>query len=194
MKLKAGLLFFFFFHMLRICEAQKGNFEISIIQDGNTISPGIMGDIVLNKSPFKILVKLTQLEGVYLFASFKDSIYKTSNNDMIPGFAEITSMVMAENAFNPNQEMIMNDEGWAYWYYDPKDESYRFDKDIFKDGDDVTGTKTIKQFYDYAAGKEIAVKDVKDPLYLFFFSATHDNNHNLKKELKRFKIKINWKN
>ena len=192
--LRTNLILLFFFPLSILCHAQKGNFDINIIQDGNAITPGFTGDITLNKSPFKILVKLTQLEGVYLFASFKDSIYKISNNDKIPGFAEMPSMVMAENAFNPNQEMIINDQGWAYWYYDPKDESYRFDKDIFKDGDDVTGTKTIKQFYDFAAGKEIGVKNVTDPLYLFFFSATHDNDHNPKKELKRFKLKINWKN
>ncbi|MEO6671624.1 MAG: hypothetical protein ABIN36_19225, partial [Ferruginibacter sp.] len=99
----------------------------------------------------------------------------------------------AENAFNPDEEMIISDEGWAYWYYDPNEESYRFDKTIYKEGDIVTGTKTIRQFYDYASGKEIQVKDVTAPLYLFFFSASQDKSHNLTKELRRFKLKINWK-
>ena len=181
------------FHMAKFCDAQKGTFEISIVQDGNTINPAFTGDVVLNKSPFKISVRLTKLEGVYLYAAFKDSIYKISNNDSIPGFDILPSMVMAENEFNPNQEMIISNEGWVYWYYDPKEESYRFDKGIFKEGDIVTGTKTIRQFYDFASGKEIQVKDVADPLYLFFFSAALDKSHNLTKELQRFKLRINWK-
>ena len=193
MRFTKGILFILCFHLAVFCPAQKGIFEISIVQDGNTINPGFTGDIVLNKSPFKISVRLTKLEGVYLYAAFKDSIYKISNSDPVPGFDGLPSMVIAENAFNPDEEMIISNEGWAYWYYDPKDESYRFDKDIYREGDIVTGTKTIRQFYDLASGKEMQVKDVSAPLYLFFFSAAQDKSHNLIKELQRFKLKINWK-
>ncbi|MEO8769856.1 MAG: hypothetical protein ABI402_07220 [Ferruginibacter sp.] len=193
MKLRRSLLFIVCFHIMMLCNAQKGIFEISIIQDGNTINPGFTGDVVLNKSPFKISVKLIKLEGVYLYAAFKDSIYKIGSSEPVPGFDGLPSLVMVENEFNPDQEMVISNEGWAYWYYDPKDETYRFDKDIYKEGDMVTGTKTIRQFYDFASGKEMQVKDVTAPLYLFFFSAEQDKSHNLKKELQRFKLKITWK-
>lgn len=193
MKARKSVLFILCLCMSIMCRAQKPVFEISIIQDGVTINPGFLGDVVLNKSPFKISVKLTKLEGVYLYAAFNDSIYKIGNSDPIPGFDGLPSLVMAENAFNPDQEMIISNDGWAYWYYDPGDESYRFDKDIYKEGDIVTGTKTIRQFYDLVSGKEIPVKDVTSPLYLFFFSAAQDKSHNLTKELQRFKLKINWK-
>ncbi len=172
MKLKFNLLAIVVFGSMFFCHAQK-KFEISIIQDGNAITPGFTNEVVLSKAPFKIQVKLTKLEGVYLFAAFKDSIYKISNNETIPGFDQLPAMVMAENSFNPNQELIMNDEGWAYWFYDPKEDWHRFDKDIYIDTDkNVTGTKSVKQFYDYTAGKEFPIADVKSPLYLFFFSQT----------------------
>jgi hypothetical protein len=193
MKLSKFLLLFFLFSSTLLCHAQNGNFEINIIQDGTIVNPGFTGDVVLNKSPFKISVKLTKLEGVYLYAAFKDSIYKIGNTDSIPGFDMLPYMVMTENSFNPNEEMIISDEGWAYWYYNSNDESHRFDKDIYKEGDIITGTKTIRQFYEYASGKEIPVKNVTSPLYLFFFSAAQDKNNNLTKELKRYKLKINWK-
>lgn len=193
MKLKITLVILFVFPLLVFCHAQKNTFQVSIIQNDVVLQPGFVNDVVLSKAPFKIQVKLNKLEGVYLFAAFKDSIYKLNNTDSIPGFPDIPAMSMAENSFNPNQELLINDEGWAYWFYDPKLDWHRFDKDVLVEGDNVTGTKSVKQFYDVASGKEMPISEVKGPLYLFFMAAVEDKSNNLTKELQRYKIRINWK-
>lgn len=193
MKLRPGLLVLFVFLFSNVSRAQKNTYEISIVQDGNVIKPVLANEVSLTKTPFKIQVKLNKLEGVYLYAAFKDSIYKIGNSDSLPGFQDLPAMSMAENSFNPSQELLISDDGWAYWFYNPKEDWHRFDKDVFVEGDHVTGTKTIKQFYEVASGKILPVAEVKEPLYLFFVSAEEDGSHNLTKELQRFKIKINWR-
>jgi hypothetical protein len=192
-KLKTGLTLLFIFQFGLFCIAQKNTFGISIIQDGKVIQPGLMNEVVLSKTPFKIQVVLNKLAGVHLFAAFKDSIYKLGNNDSIPGFVDIPAMTMAENSFNPDQELLINDEGWAFWFYDPKLDWHRFDKDVVIEGDNITATKTVKQFYDVVSGKPMPVAEVKDPLYLFFMATQDDKSNNPIKVLQRYKIRINWK-
>lgn len=194
MKTKIVVAFVIVFCAVVNCYAQEKNtYQVSIVQGGNVISPAFVNEITLSKTTFAIQVKLNKLDGVYCYAAFNDSIYKLSNTESVPGFESLPSMAMAENSFNTDQELIINPEGWAYWFYDSKLDWHRFDKEILVEGDNVTGTKTIKQFYDVITGKQIPVSEAHGPLYLFFISAKEDNNHNLVKELQRYKIKINWR-
>ena len=162
--------------------AQKQSFEITIIQDSVTIPKG-EHEIVLQKKPFKIQVALQGLEGVYLFAAFKDSIYKIDIQQEIPGFKEIPSMSMAEESFNPDHELIINNDGWAYWFYTKKENWHRFDTGIVIAGKKITGTKSLKQFYFIEGEQKLMVEEVSMPLYLFFFSAKQNKKFNLETEL-----------
>jgi hypothetical protein len=187
------ILFIFFFKAFIVNDAaaQKPFFEIKIFQD-SIHTPNTENEVLLQKKPFKILVQLQDMEGVYMYAAFNDSIYKIDAQQEIPGFKDVPSMSMAEESFNPDQEMIISDDGWAYWFYDKKQDWHRFDKDIIIKGKKISGTKSVKQFYFTLDEKKIMVEDVSMPLYLFFFSATENKGSELEKEWQRYKVKITW--
>jgi hypothetical protein len=172
--------------------AQDKSFQIHIMQDGKEVIPQ-NGIVELNKKPFAIEVSLTNLEGVYLSAAFADSIYKLRSEDPIPNFKDIPVRVLVELEFNSGQEMIIEDDGWAYLFYDKKLDWNRFDKNsIRKDGETVTGTKTIRQFYFPEQEETLSTEKVSMPLYLFFVSVEKDKKGKSNKELERYKIQINW--
>jgi len=164
------------------------------MQDGKEVAPQ-NGVVELNKKTFAIEVSLTNLEGVFLYAAFADSIYKLGVGDAIPNFENLPFMAMAETDFNAEQELIVSDAGWAYWFYDKKLDWNRFDRNsVRKDGSTITGTKTIKQFYliqDDAKSTE-KVENVSSPLYLFFVSVEENKKGIPTKELERYKLRINW--
>lgn len=175
--------------------SQKKAVSISIEQGTKAYVLAGMADkpVLLEKEPFKIVVTLKNLEGVYLFADFTDSIYKLNDNEKIPDFENLPSMAMAENTFNEDQELIISKDGWAFWFYDKKEDWHRFDKDIKVAGDSVTGTKTIKQFYIPEPKSNLAVEQVKEPLYLFFVAIDKTDKKGMpKKELIRLKARIDW--
>lgn len=172
--------------------SQQKNAVIHIEQDG-TIYPVSGQEISLKKQPFRIVVTLRQLEGVYLFAGFTDSIYRLDANQKIPDFENIPRMTMAEPTFNEDQELIISSDGWAYWFYNEKTDWHRFDKNVQVNKDAVTGTKTIKQFYFPPTERTMPVSEVKEPLYLFFMAVdTGDKAGKPGKELMRVKARINW--
>ena len=192
MNVRIILPLFFLLHFAGASFAQNGSFEVKIIQD-TVMDPGANNELLLKKAPFKIEVRLNKLEGVYLYAAFKDSIYKITADEKIPGFADIPAMSMAEESFNPDQELITSDDGWAYWFYSKEENWHRFDKKIEVNGDVIIGRKSVKQFYIPALEKSMKVEDVNAPLYLFFFSASEAKRGELANELQRYKIKITWK-
>ncbi len=177
---------------LQSAMAQKEHFNITILQDAIVKTPDSAHVITLSKRPFKIQVTLQELEGVYLYAGFTDSVYATGDQQPIPDFENIPAMSMAEASFNPDQELIVSDDGWAYWFYNAKEDWHRFDKDILVEGKKITGSKSVKQFFLPTADKILPVADVMQPLYLFFFSARENKKHDLSKELQRFKLKLVW--
>ena len=173
--------------------AQEKQVDIKIIQDKKTFS---MTDpvITLNKKPFVIQVTLTNMDGVYLYADFSDSIYRLANTDPIPDFDNLASMAMAEESFNKDQELIISKTGWAYWFYDKNLDWHRFDKDIKTlHENSVTGKKTIRQFYFPETEQTIKIAAVTLPLYLFFVTVEKDAAGNAVKELQRQKATIHWK-
>jgi hypothetical protein len=173
--------------------AQEKQVDIKIIQDKKTFS---MTDpvITLNKKPFVIQVTLTNMDGVYLYADFSDSIYRLANTDPIPDFDNLASMAMAEESFNKDQELIISKTGWAYWFYDKNLDWHRFDKDIkMLHENSMTGKKTIRQFYFPETEQTIKIAAVTLPLYLFFVTVEKDAAGNAVKELQRQKATIHWK-
>ncbi len=172
--------------------AQKEHYAIKIIQDSVHL-PDSNHVVLLEKRLFRIQVELQDMDGVYLFAAFKDSIYKLNERQPIPGFKDLPSMSMAEEQFNPDQELIISDDGWAYWFFDPKVDWHRFDKEIRVSGKQVIAAKSVKQFYLSSSEKILPISEVVEPLYLFFISAKENKAQELIGELQRYKIKIAWK-
>lgn len=172
--------------------AQNENFQIKIIQDSVEYKTDINNTISIQKKPFKIQIELKGIDGVYLFASFKDSIYKINYDKSIPGFKDIPSATMAEESFNPNQELMISHDSWAYWFYKPTDNWHRMDKEVVVTSNTTIISKTVKQFYFPDTEDEVLLENNKKQLYLTFFSAIKNENAELIRELQRFKIKINW--
>lgn len=178
-----------------IALAQKKDISIRLHQDEKSVLlDSYETHVKMNNDKFKIQVYLQGVEGVYLFASFSDSIYRLNENDPIPGFAELPNMSMAEETYNKDKELLISDNGWSYWFYDPKLDWHRFNQKITKiDSGAVVGTKTIKFLYFVADKKSIKLKYITDPLYLFFVATdTSGENVSPKKELLRRKVKIEW--
>jgi hypothetical protein len=173
---------------------EEGTFDIVIYQHDQLVSPGDNGEYLLDKQPFRIQVRMKNLEGVYLHAGFTDSLYRLEAKDSIPGYKDVPPNVMAEESFNKDQEMIISEDRWAFWFFDPNREWHRFDKDVLVEENIVTANKTIRQFYMGNTEQTVPVKDISLPLYLFFFSALpNDNDFDPGVELQRQKIRINWK-
>jgi hypothetical protein len=64
---------------------------------------------------------------------------------------------------------------------------------MWLDGNRFVGTKSIKQVYFSSTKKEVKLKDVTAPLYLFFVAVSaFDASGKPLKELMRRKVRIDW--
>lgn len=188
--MKNGILAVCTLFVSAIVFAQEKNVVIRIEQGSESILVANQ-EITLSKAPFKIMVSLHHLDGVYLFASFSDSIYRLQAEEAVPDFKNLPYLAIAEASFNEDKELIINTDGWAYWFYDPELDWHRFDKDILVTKDSVVGTKTINQFYIPDTKSAIPVADNTEPLYLFFLAIDKSSKDGVpKKELIRLKMKI----
>lgn len=176
--------------------AQQKDISIRIVQDDEAYQLNEFETrLVLEKEGFKIQVLLSKAEGVYVFASFGDSVFKVSQAEPVPGFKNLPNMAMAEEEFNKNKELIISKEGWSYWFYDSELSWHRFNKKlVFLDSGKVVGVKSIKQLYLSDEKEEVKVKDIDKPLYLFFVAVAEKDEKGMPvKEFMRRKLKIEWK-
>ena len=193
--MKRAILFFASCFAILSGFAQDRAVQIQVIQNDKIVIPQ-NGIVELEKKPFKIEIRLTNLEGVYLYSAFGDSIYRLKIDEPIPNFKDLPAMAMAETEFNTDQELIIKNESWSYWFYDKKMDWHRFDKNsIRQEGENTIGTKTIKQFFlpEEQIEKVLKIENVVTPLYLFFVAVEKDKKGNPAKELERYKLRINWR-
>lgn len=178
-----------------IVRSQEKEVLIRIQQDDSYLLSDYENRVTLKKNTFKIYVYLHNMDGVYVFASFNDSLDQLSANDPIPGFSNMPFLVMAEEYFNKEKELLISDLGWSYWFYDPQLEWHRFNKKIVQiETGGLVGKKTVKQVYVVEKRKEVKVKELNKPLYLFFVAIKDsDNKGTPLTELMRRKVKIEWK-
>lgn len=194
---KTFCLFSYLLACALCCFAQPSdkNVIIRIVQDEHVFTPDEnQYSITLQKKTFKIQVLLQNIEGVFAFASLNDSLYSLPGNKPVPGFAYLPVMAMAEEEFNKEKELLLDDQGWAYWFFDPALPWHWFNKKIILlDSGRVVGTKTIKQLYLLPQRQIVKLKDNKGPLYLFFVAVEEaDASGRPVRELMRRKIKIEW--
>ena len=176
--------------------AQQKDISIRVAQDDQSYQLSEFETrLVLKREGFKIQVLLSSIEGVYVFASFEDSVYRTGQTEAVPGFSNLPNMAMAEEEYNKNKEMIISDAGWSYWFYDSGLSWHRFNKKlIFLDSGKAVGIKSIKQFYLLDEKQEVKVKAIDKPLYLFFVAVAETNEKGIPvREFMRRKLKIEWK-
>lgn len=176
--------------------AQKKQVSIRIVQDESFVLDNYMTEITLKRKSFRIQVLLAGVEGIYTFAGFTDSVCcKLGEKDSIPRFALFPDITMAEPDFNKEKELLVGEKDCSYWYFDPELNSHRFNKKIVKlDSNRYVGVKTVKQVMYVPGKKEIKIKDLETPLYLFFVAVDEvDTAGRPSKELMRRKVRINWR-
>lgn len=177
--------------------AQEKNVLIRVIQDDNsTRLSDFQTSITLKKRPFKFQVVLNNVEGVYVFASIRDSVYRFTENSRIDDFTYLQLLELREaDKFNINKELNISETGWSYWFYKENAEWHSFNRATVGLGDDIgrVCTKAVKQLYHTEAEEVVRLKSLETPLYIFFLAAKDtDANGKPLSELMRRKLKIEW--
>jgi len=192
--IKTLIFLWSFFFFLPVYSQSKA-VSIRIVQGDSVYIPqSARSSVVLQKKSFRIQVLLQNINGVYAFASMRDSVYNTLDESPVPGFADIPSMIITEEKFNVEKELMVSNEGWCYWFYDPRLSWHGFNKKIIMlDSGRVVGIKTVKELHFMPSGKTTKLKDNNEPLYLFFVAVDQlDANGKPSRELLRRRIRIDW--
>jgi hypothetical protein len=177
--------------------AQDKKVIIRIIQDESVRLDDFQTNLVLRRSTFKFQILLDQVEGVYVFASIRDSVYRFTETSPIRDFSYLKLLELRESdKFNTNRELNISETGWSYWFFNDSTEWHSFNRSavgIGKSGNICT--KAIKQLYDVANGSVIKLRTIDTPLYLFFIAVKeYDKDGKPVAELMRRKLKIDWVN
>jgi hypothetical protein len=177
------------------CYSQEKNVLIRIVQpDESYALNDFQTNITLKRKGFKFRILLNKVEGVYVFASIKDSVYRFTETSPIRDFSYLKMLQLREeDKFNTNKELSLSEDEWSYWFYNDSAE-HSFNRKIINLGvSGIVCTKTINQFYNVADGSVIRLRDIEVPLYLFFIAVKdYDENGRPKTELMRRKVKIDW--
>jgi hypothetical protein len=164
-------------------------------QDEGNVATDFQTNLTLKKKSFKIKVFLDSIDGVYVFASIRDSVYRFTETSPIRDFSYLKILELREeDKFNANKELSLSETGWSYWFYNDTAEWHPFGRNVVTLGKGrYVCTKSIKELYDVATGDEIRIRNLNTPLYLFFIAVKeYDKNGKPLKELLRRKIKIDW--
>lgn len=175
--------------------AQNQDVLIRVIQNESSMLTDFQTNLLLERKPFKFQIMLKNVEGVYVFASVGDSVYRFSETSKIQDFAYLKLLELRdEDVYNTNKELNISETGWSYWFYKPEPAQHAFNRKIAKlDTNRIICTKAIRQLYDVAESKVIRLKEIGKPLYLFFVAvAEYDSDGKPVRELMRRKIKIEW--
>lgn len=180
-----------------MCYAQDKDMMIRIIQNESVKLSDFETEIKMKKKQFKVQVMLDHAEGVYVFASIRDSVYRFTENSPIRDFSYLNLLELKEtDTFNTNKELNLSETGWSYWSYNDSLNWHSFSRNPVGIGSKrVVCTKYIKQLHDVATGETIKFKELKTPLYLLFIAVKeYDENGKPLAELMRRKVKITWGN
>lgn len=175
--------------------AQEKQVLIRIIQEESSMLGDFQTTLSLERKPFKFQVLLKGIEGVYVFASIRDSVYRFTENSVIQDFAYFKLLELRdEDIYNTNKELNISETGWSYWFYRPEPQLHAYNRKIVKlDSSRIVCTKAIRQLYDIGESKVVKLKEIQAPLYIFFVAvAEYDDNGRPQKEFMRRKVKIEW--
>jgi hypothetical protein len=168
---------------------------VRIVQDNSTFLTDFQTTVKLKRKQFKFQVALRNCEGVYVFASITDSVYRFTETSPIRDFAYLSLLQLREeDIFNTNRELSLSETGWSYWFYKDGADWWSFNRKVtYIDTNEALCTKQVKELYDIDEKKIIKLRDVHTPLYLFFIAvAEYDKDGRPSKELMRKKLKIEW--
>jgi hypothetical protein len=188
-------IFFLFIFTPAICFSQQKNVAIRVVQDDSYTANDFQTNLTLKRKAFKLKILLDKADGVYVFASVRDSVYRFTETSPIRDFAYLKLLELRdEDKFNTNKELSLSETGWSYWFYHDSAEWHPFSRSVVTlDEGRFVCTKSVKQLYNVAEGKVLKLRNINTPLYLFFIAVKdYDENGKPKTELMRRKIKIEW--
>lgn len=169
--------------------AQK--YRVEILQ--NDVVIDVIDEVVeLEKKEFQIRITLTKQDGVFMNASFQKDYFKLKKNEEIPDYKWINLKAMAEVEFNSKKQLILDDDAFAYLFFDKKKDWHRFDKGIVKKGKKNIGTKTIHCIYNLENKELTKLESIENDIYLFFVAQDYRSKEKIPKELGRYKIQVKW--
>ncbi len=192
---KFAKIFSLFILLPAICYSQEKNVVIKIVQDEIYTASDFQTNLTLKRKPFKFKILLENADGVYVFASIRDSVYRFTETSPIRDFEYLKILELRdEDKFNNNRELSLSETGWSYWFYNDSTEWHPFSPSIVTlDKNRFVCTKTIKQFYNVADGTLVKLRNMDSPLYLFFIAVReYDAAGRPMTELLRRKIRIDW--
>ncbi len=175
--------------------SQVKSVGIRVLQEDSVYSPESgKNTIWLKRKGFKIQVLLQNIDGVYVVASLTDTLYMMPDENGIPHFDALRTLLLEEEKFNKEKELMLCDDCWCFWSYDAEEGAKGFNKKIIQlDSGRVVGIKSVKQLYFTQSKKTIKLKDMRQPLYLFFVAVDElDASGKPVKELLRRRVKIEW--
>lgn len=178
-----------------ICVAQQKSVTIRVKQDESFSLNEFQTNLTLKKKPFKFEILLENADGVYVFASVKDSVYRYTETSPIRDFAYLKLLELRdEDKFNTNRELSISEDGWSYWYYNDSADWHPYNRKVIPlGGNKIVCTKAIKQLYSTADVSVIRLRDMTTPLYIFFIAVKeYDKDGKPAVELMRRKLRIDW--
>jgi hypothetical protein len=185
----------FFFALIASTTFAQAKLSLKIIQNGAAITP-VNGEYELKKAPFAVefTFDVNAYDGVFVNADFTDGVYKIGDKTTLPDLQDIPYKIVKEDNFNPNKQIAVNSDSWAFWFYNKANNEWRFDRDIKTvDANTVTAIRTIEQVYFPVKEKIVKMADVSEPMYLFFLVTNPYNQRGVVREQFRQRMKLNFK-
>ena len=168
--MKKVILIAFILFSFNSSYAKKPLFRAYIVQGEKRYEVGDSNNriIKLHKAPFHFEIKLLNLEGVYLNASYTTDYYKVPFNKKFADWEFIRSKTMVEESFNEHKLLEVDKEAICYWFYIPKENWHRFDKEIKFSNDTVIGRKSVDSIDNTDDNTTKSLHEAVKPLYIVF--------------------------
>jgi len=176
--------------------AQEQKVVIRIIQGDQSIPlSSFQTNVTLRKKAFKFQLLLDHVEGIHVFASVQDSIYRFTETSPIYDFPYLKLLQLRDDdIFNTNKELNISETGWSYWYYSDSAKLHSFNRKVYNySAKQNICTKAVSRVYNITEGTSVKLRNLNSPLYILFVAVKeYDDNGRPVKELTRRKLKIDW--
>lgn len=176
--------------MLVPCLLLAQEIDIRIMQNGKLVVPKNDVYQLANKS-FSIQVTSTGIEGFLVGVTTDEFIYKSALGEADLQVMWFEETGMAESLFNADKEIFVSNDAPSYWYFSST-KDHRFD--LGADGTKCSwrACRTINSFYFMDTEESLQVKRMKQPLYLYFYDPSYDEEYNLVDRKCVFKATLFW--
>jgi hypothetical protein len=134
--------------------AQDKQVSIRVAQEESSMLGDFQTNLLLERKAFKFQVLLKNVEGVYVFASISDSVYRFTETSVIQDFPYLKLLELRdEDIYNSNRELNISETGWSYWFY-KRPEKHAYNRKVtLPDSSRIVCTKVIKQLANVAESK-----------------------------------------